>query len=242
MADDYGRFDANPAVLLGRCVPTLGWSFRKVEKCLEELTRIVPGDEIPAVQLYAIKERIYGFLTTWTNHQRDRSKDANPPKPKFPDPKDGKIISPQPAAKCSNLPQSAALTESESEDGNENETVRRTTPQNAAGVFDAVWSQYPNKSGKEAAKKAWTKFMLLGISVDIILVAIEKQKKTEQWVKDGGKFIPHFSSWLNGKRWEDEVVPAHQANRPPAPPPKIDPIARGQWTRVYGDPKKYGYD
>lgn len=33
-----------------------------------------------------------------------------------------------------------------------------------------------------------------------------------------------------------------QVNRPPYPPPKTDPIARGQWKKVYGDPKDYGYD
>lgn len=30
--------------------------------------------------------------------------------------------------------------------------------------------------------------------------------------------------------------------KPPAPPPRIDPIARGQWKQTYGDPKQYGYD
>ena len=31
------------------------------------------------------------------------------------------------------------------------------------------------------------------------------------------------------------------ATRPPAPPPKTDPIARGQWKNLYGDPKVHGY-
>ena len=45
--------------------------------------------------------------------------------------------------------------------------------------------------------------------------------------------------WLNKIEgpMENGVVP-----KPPAPPPRIDPIARGQWKQTYGDPKKYGYD
>ena len=30
-------------------------------------------------------------------------------------------------------------------------------------------------------------------------------------------------------------------SQPPPPPPKTDPIGRGQWAKIYGDPKDYGY-
>ena len=42
-------------------------------------------------------------------------------------------------------------------------------------------------------------------SIDVLLSAISNQKKSEQWRRDGGKYIPHPTTWLNGKRWEDEV-------------------------------------
>ena len=38
-----------------------------------------------------------------------------------------------------------------------------------------------------------------------ILAGIEKQKQSAQWTKDGGQFIPHPATWLNGCRWEDEM-------------------------------------
>ena len=41
--------------------------------------------------------------------------------------------------------------------------------------------------------------------------AIEQQKESAQWSKDNGQFIPHPTTWLNGKRWEDEVVMAGNA-------------------------------
>jgi hypothetical protein len=42
-----------------------------------------------------------------------------------------------------------------------------------------------------------------------MLQALEKQKRSEQWQKDNGKFIPHAATWLNGKRWEDELTPKY---------------------------------
>ena len=35
---------------------------------------------------------------------------------------------------------------------------------------------------------------------------IMEEKKTEDWMKDGGQYIPHAATWLNGRRWEDEGI------------------------------------
>ena len=43
------------------------------------------------------------------------------------------------------------------------------------------------------------------VPLEVLLTAIEKQKESAQWSKDNGQFIPHPTTWLNGKRWEDEV-------------------------------------
>ena len=37
--------------------------------------------------------------------------------------------------------------------------------------------------------------------------AVEAQKQTEQWKRDGGQYIPHPATWLNQMRWEDELMP-----------------------------------
>ena len=36
-----------------------------------------------------------------------------------------------------------------------------------------------------------------------MLKAIEAQKRTPDWFKQEGQFIPYPATWLNGKRWED---------------------------------------
>ena len=43
------------------------------------------------------------------------------------------------------------------------------------------------------------------VPLEVLLTAIEKQKESAQWSKDNGQFIPHPTTWLNGRRWEDEV-------------------------------------
>ena len=39
-----------------------------------------------------------------------------------------------------------------------------------------------------------------------ILSALSRQKQTPQWTKDNGQYIPNASTWLNQRRWEDEVT------------------------------------
>jgi len=68
--------------------------------------------------------------------------------------------------------------------------------------FFTFWSAYPVKKGKGNAEKSWEK---LQPDIEVVLSAIEAQKKTDQWVKDNGKFIPYPATWLNQRRWEDEV-------------------------------------
>lgn len=37
-----------------------------------------------------------------------------------------------------------------------------------------------------------------------MLHALEWQRISADWKKEGGKYIPHPQTWLNGKRWLDE--------------------------------------
>jgi hypothetical protein len=42
--------------------------------------------------------------------------------------------------------------------------------------------------------------------------AIEKQKRSKQWQKDGGSYIPYPATWLNQGRWMDESTSDVQAS------------------------------
>ena len=73
--------------------------------------------------------------------------------------------------------------------------------------FDQFWTAYPKKVGKGAAEKAWKKAFsgIMGFEIVSVLESVNHQKKSDQWQKDGGQFIPNPATWLNQKRWLDEV-------------------------------------
>ena len=71
--------------------------------------------------------------------------------------------------------------------------------------FDRFWKAYPKRKGKGAALKAFTKLKVTDEMLETMLAAIEAQKKTAQWQKEGGQYIPMPSTWLNQMRWEDDA-------------------------------------
>jgi len=81
-------------------------------------------------------------------------------------------------------------------------------------AFDTFWKYYPKKVGKGAAEKAWQK--VDHSLLTRILTALRMQGKSLDWQKDGGQFIPHPATWLNQRRWEDEIgIPGEKP--PPTP-------------------------
>jgi hypothetical protein len=70
--------------------------------------------------------------------------------------------------------------------------------------FDRFWAVYPNKKGKDDARKAWRKRRPSEALTDLIIAAVEAQRSWPEWLKENGQFIPHPATWLNRGSWEDE--------------------------------------
>lgn len=70
--------------------------------------------------------------------------------------------------------------------------------------FNIFWNRYPKRVGKEKAQKAFFKICLDDVLFSKILNALDLFKKTNDWLKNQGQFIPYPASWINQKRWEDE--------------------------------------
>jgi len=71
--------------------------------------------------------------------------------------------------------------------------------------FESFYSNYPKKKAKQDALKAWLKLKPDQNLLNLILSKLELQKQSRDWTKDNGKFIPNPSTYINGKRWEDEI-------------------------------------
>ncbi|MBU1363938.1 MAG: hypothetical protein KKE51_08975 [Gammaproteobacteria bacterium] len=80
--------------------------------------------------------------------------------------------------------------------------------------FASFWEQYPKKVAKPQAMKAWKKIKPAGQVIADLMAGLEQQKASGDWQKDGGQFIPHPATWLNGRRWEDEAPAAGQTAAP----------------------------
>ena len=86
-------------------------------------------------------------------------------------------------------------------------------PKGAAAGFAEFWSAYPLKKAKATAEKAWAKLKPSADLQAAILSAIAAHKLSADWQRDGGQYIPHPTTWLNQRRWEDEVIHA-RSQRP----------------------------
>lgn len=79
--------------------------------------------------------------------------------------------------------------------------------------FTEFWELYPRKVGKGAAEKAWEKIKPGKTLSGMIFQAIECAKKSAEWNKEGGRYIPNPATWLNQKRWEDQLTPESKNSR-----------------------------
>ena len=101
-------------------------------------------------------------------------------------------------------------TESNSQKENDNKKREQKTKnkkqeqEQKQMAFARFWTAYPRKVSKETARKAFERIDPDEDLLNAMIEAIEKQKLSPQWQEDGGQYIPHPATWLNGKRWEDE--------------------------------------
>lgn len=68
------------------------------------------------------------------------------------------------------------------------------------------WPRYPRKVAKVAAEKAWKALKLRDddqSTLDAIMAGLARDQKS-QWASRDPEKIPHASTWLNQRRWEDQ--------------------------------------
>ena len=71
--------------------------------------------------------------------------------------------------------------------------------------FERFWSAYPRHQDRKKAEDAFRRINPDDDLLNKMIASIEKQKSSAQWQENGGQFIPHPTTWLHGKRWEDEM-------------------------------------
>lgn len=92
--------------------------------------------------------------------------------------------------------------------GRETANGTRLTANGLEDRFREFWHAYPRKIGKGSAWNAWRKLRPDSELLAKILLSIQAHLADLQWQKDGGQFIPHPSTFLNQRRFEDELEPS----------------------------------
>ena len=70
--------------------------------------------------------------------------------------------------------------------------------------FLRFWSEWPRhhrKTGRAPCAKFWNRHAC-ELIVDTIVAAVKAEKKSEQWTKEDGAYIPMPATWLHQERWE----------------------------------------
>jgi len=70
--------------------------------------------------------------------------------------------------------------------------------------FELFWKSYPKHKSRGQAEKAFSKANPDEQLLATMLATIERAKKSADWQKEDGRYIPHPATWLNAKGWEDE--------------------------------------
>lgn len=88
---------------------------------------------------------------------------------------------------------------------NKNDKNERIKRHMCDDKFNEFWDVYPNKKAKKVAKASWDKIQPDETLADIIIDSVIRYKRSYEWIKENGRYIPMPSTFLNQERWEDEV-------------------------------------
>jgi hypothetical protein len=105
--------------------------------------------------------------------------------------------------------------------------------------FERFWSDYPRRVGKKAARQAWNQLTAdeRTRALDAVPVfAAEQQRRGDEI-----KFTPHPATWLNGRRFDDEIPAPTKAQREALDlPPEIWLVACQRYARSAGWDEQLG--
>lgn len=227
VVDDFGRYTAHPALLRAHLYPLRLDRVR--EASMERL--LTECEKVRLVRLYVVASKPYLEVLDFGQHVRA---------------KHSKWPAPDSACAVDAVHQDCISTADAPGDGDgDGDDNSSSTDVDAAEVvgkgeegppletpFTRFWQVYPRRVGKVPAEKAFARHGCAKL-METILAAVERQKATEDWQKNGGQFIPHPATWINRHGWEDELRPMVAATfgNPGPSAPDGYRIVRGQWQK-----------
>ncbi len=72
-------------------------------------------------------------------------------------------------------------------------------------MFERFWNLFPKRENRAAALRAWEALAPDDALIQAILASVERQRQSDAWKREDGRFIPQPARWLAEHRWEDET-------------------------------------
>lgn len=70
-------------------------------------------------------------------------------------------------------------------------------------LFEEFWKLYPKKNKKQNAFREFKKIKDVESLMPIILDDVERKKRSKNWTKDNGQYIPDPERYIKNERWND---------------------------------------
>lgn len=188
--DDYGRCIYDPRLIRAALFPLDdSVSPEDLRKALEAL------HAAGQVLIYDHGSRAYLQVAKWDDHQRV----SHPGKDKLPAyDDDGSTL-----RKVSGDTRETLVPEQGTGKGKEVHPPKR---KDDPDTFPEFWDAYPRKEAKQKARTAWR-----NLSKTDQAAALEAlPRHVALWATKDRQFTPLPPSWLNGRRWEDEITSVDQ--------------------------------
>ena len=190
-SDREGKFEWRPKRIKAEILP--------YDKCdIEKLLMSLHAGTF--IYKYQVDGQDYGIVPKFGDHQSPHPHEAGS---KIPNPPEEVLKEIQCHGKSITLPEMSVTSPSDIR----NPDIRNPS---SNGMFDMFWNEYPKKKSKPDAERAFQKLNPDESLLKKILSAIERAKKSQDWLKDNGQYIPFPATWLNGRRWEDELTIEHK--------------------------------
>lgn len=82
---------------------------------------------------------------------------------------------------------------------------RREEAEESTARFALFWAAYPRKVEKQETLAVWQRMGLGNGVFGAVMRGLQTAVASEQWKREGGKYVPHPHRWLKKRRWEDEI-------------------------------------
>lgn len=191
-ADSAGRGKADPRIVKGAVFPLDDDLTTEIVHAL--LCKLHDTDHIV---LYEVDEEPLFEVVNFAKHQAASYRSGDP---KYPGPDDPGAIRATCTSEHATCTPSLALREGKGREGKRIEVDAHAQTDDG---FDDWWRTYPRKVDKKRARSAWRN-----------LTKTERDDSSEalpahirSWANTKPEHIPHPTTWLNGRRWEDDLEP-----------------------------------